>query len=63
MLISHVKNLPHLPEWIPLGGEQAEVLLGQLDGGQGLHLQVGPRLEEHHQALEGVQAEPIVPVV
>ena len=53
----------HLPERISLGGEQAEVLLSELNGRQRLHLQVGPRLQEHHQALKGVQAQPVVPVV
>lgn len=53
----------HLPEGISLRGEQAEILLGQLDGREGLHLQVGPGFDEHHQAFEGVQTEPVVTVV
>lgn len=55
--------MSHLPEGVSLRGEQAEILLSQLDGREGLHLQVGPRFDEHHQALESVQTEPVVPVV
>lgn len=53
----------HLPEGIPLRGEQAEILLSQLDRRQGLHLQISPSLDEHQQALKGVQAEAVVPIV
>lgn len=52
-----------LPEWVSLVREEAEVSLGQLDGRQGLQPQVGPGLQEGHQALKGVQAQPVVTVV
>ena len=54
---------PDLPQRIPFLGEDLEVLLGQLDGGQGLQPEVGPALDELNQGLEGVQAQPVVAVV
>lgn len=62
-LVSNKSSYSCLPEWISLGGEQTEVFLSQLNRWQGLHLQVGPRLDEHHQAFKGVQAKAIVPIV
>ena len=53
----------HLPEGISLRGEQAEVLLCQLQRRQGLHLQVGPCVDKHHQTFEGVQAETVIPII
>ena len=52
-----------LPQGVSLLGEDVEVSLGQLDGGQGLQPQVGPALDELHQGLEGVEAQPVVTVV
>lgn len=61
----HVNPTSHsyLPEWISLRGKQAEVFLSQLNRWQGLHLQVGPRLDEHHQAFKCVKAKAVIPVV
>lgn len=52
-----------LPERVSLLGEDLEVLLGQLDGGQRLQPQVGPALDELHQRLKGVEPQPVVAVV
>jgi len=54
---------PDLPQGVSLLGEDLEVLLGQLDGREGLQPQVGPALDELHQRLEGVQAQPVVAIV
>lgn len=53
----------HLPERVLLLGEDLEVLLCQLHGGQRLQPQVGPGVQEAHQVLEGVQAQAVVPIV
>lgn len=62
LMASHTKHT-HLPDGVPLLGEDLEVALGQLHRCQGLQPQVGPCLEELHQVLKGVQTQTVVPVV
>lgn len=52
-----------LPEGVSLLGEDVEVLVSELDGRQGLQLQVGPALDELDQRLKGVEAQAVVAVV
>lgn len=54
---------PYLPEGVLLFREDLEVLLGQLHGRQCLQPQVGPGVQEPHQVLESIQAQPVIPVV
>lgn len=53
----------HLPERVLLLGEDLEVLLCQLHGGQRLQPEVGPGVQEAHQVLEGVQAQAVIAIV
>lgn len=53
----------YLPEGVCLLGEELEVLLGQLHGGQRLQPQVCGALDKAGKVGKGVQAQAVVPVV
>lgn len=54
---------PYLPEWVFLLREELKILVSQLNGTQGLQLQVCPALNKAGQIDKRVQTQAVIPVV
>lgn len=53
----------HPPNWIPLIGEDMEVLLAQLQRGNSAQAEVGPTLDKLDDRLEGVESQAVISIV
>lgn len=54
---------PYLPKGASFLRKKFKVLSCKRDRRKGLQAQACPALQKAHQALEGVQAQPVIPIV